>query len=48
MNQAQNWTTAKCHFGDVRLTQRAVFIAEKLAGKYGKPLSSTYIPHFNL
>jgi len=42
MNQAQNWTTAKCHFGDVRLTQRAVFIAEKLAGKYGKPLSSIF------
>ena len=39
MNQGQNLTTAKCHFGDQRLTQRAVLIEEKLAVKYGKPLS---------
>ncbi len=42
MNQGQNWTTAKCHFGDQRLTQRAVLIEEKLAVKYGKPLSSVF------
>ena len=34
MNQGQNLTTAKCHFGDQRLTQRAVLIEEKLAVKY--------------
>ena len=42
MNQGQNLTTAKCHFGDQRLTQRAVLIEEKLAVKYGKPLSSVF------
>lgn len=42
MNQGQNLTTAKCHFGDRRLTQRAVLIEEKLAVKYGKPLSSVF------
>ena len=26
----------------MRLTHRAVFIAEKLAGKYGKPLSAIF------
>ena len=42
MNQGQNLTTAKCHFGDQRLTQRAVLIEEKLTVKYGKPLSSVF------
>ena len=42
MNQGQNLTTAKCYFGDQRLTQRAVLIEEKLAVKYGKPLSSVF------
>ena len=42
MNQGQNLTTAKCHFGDQRLTHRAVLIEEKLSVKYGKPLSSVF------
>ncbi len=42
MNQGQNLTTAKCHFGDQRLTHRAVSIEEKLSVKYGKPLSSVF------
>ncbi len=42
MNQGQNLTTAKCHFGDRRLTNRAVLIEEKLSVKYGKPLSSVF------
>ncbi|MGK7872369.1 MAG: transposase DNA-binding-containing protein [Xenococcaceae cyanobacterium] len=42
MNQGQNLTTAKCYFGDQRLTQRAVLIEEKLSVKYGKPLSSVF------
>ncbi len=42
MNQGPNLTTAKCHFGDQRLTHRAVLIEEKLSVKYGKPLSSVF------
>ena len=42
MNQGQNLTTAKCHFGDQRLTHRAVLIEEKLSLKSGKPLSSVF------
>ena len=42
MNQGQNLTTAKCNFGDQRLTHRAVLIEEKFSLKYGKPLSSVF------
>ena len=42
MNQDKNSIAAKCHFGDQRLTNRAVLIESTLSVKYGKPLSSVF------
>ena len=42
MNQDKNSITEKCHFGDRRLTNRAVLIESSLSLKYGKPLSSIF------
>jgi hypothetical protein len=42
MNQTKNSIVNSCQFGDQRLTNRAVFMEEKIRLNYGSPLSSIF------